>query len=140
MVNLITVERRRQSTRTKTCTARLLCTGTPPTCENLHRIQGHHTAFLLHLPELLWPVTLNRTFCTTAYGLGESKNGRFNWHGTTTTSNSTGGIQLNLPEPTPASTASHVNAAYPSRHQIRTCNLHHINFDECLTRCREVRR
>jgi len=66
------------------------------------------------------PVTgcVESYLCATAYVLGGSKNSWFNWHGTTTMSNSTGTIQLNLPEPTPASTPSHLNAAYLRRHQI----------------------
>jgi len=106
LVDLITVERRQQSTRTKTCIARLLCTRTAPTCEdtawNLHHIQSHHTPSPLHLPERRWLVALNRTFgdLGTAYVLGGSKNGRFNWHGSATITNSTRSIQLDLPEPT----------------------------------------
>jgi len=82
--------------------------------------QSHHTLSLLHLPERLWLVVLNRAFVdlATAYVLGGSKNGQFNWHETATTPNSTRSIELNLPERTHASTPSHLIAPYLRRYQI----------------------
>jgi hypothetical protein len=68
----------------------------------------------------MWLISLNQTFrdLATAYVLGGSKNGRFNWHGIATITNSARSILLKLLERMHALTPSHLNAAYLQRHQI----------------------